>query len=206
RFPLEEAVTLSPVRYPALVFRLLAHLIAAWATAASVARADETDRPPDQGGFTHQMGIPSLTRKTIGAEYQSYKPAGAHELGGLFNVGAMYFLGHPIVGLGGLGGEGYVGGRAHDADYGARAYFTIPTLLIGAGIDWNAETHESDFILKLDVPVRRSGVVGRGSAMTIRWLPTRDQTFTVGVSLPFGDPEAGRSRPQSDYVKMDARR
>jgi hypothetical protein len=189
-----------------MVLRLLAHVITASAVAASIATADETDRPPNQGGFTHQMGIPSLMRTTFGAEYQSYKPAGEHELGGLFNVGVMHYLGHPIVGLGGLGLEIYAGGRAYQPDFGARAYFTIPTMRIGAGMDLNAESNERDFILKLDLPVRRGGIVGAGSAMTVRWIPTRDQTFTVGVSLPFGDPEAGRTRPHTDYVKMDARR
>jgi len=196
----------SPARSPCVVFRLLALTIVACLFAARVARSDETDRPPDQGGFTHQMGIPPLVRTMVGAEYLSYRPSDAHELGGLFNVGMMRYLGHPIVGLGGLGVEIYGGGRAQQGDFGARTYFTIPSLRVGAGMDFNLESDERDFILKLDVPMRRGGIVGGGSAMTVRWLPTRGQTFTVGVSVPLADPEAGRTRPRSDYVRMDARR
>ena len=91
----------SPARDPCVVFRPLALTIVTCLLAASVVRSDETDRPPDQGGFTHQMGIPSLVRTTVGAEYQSYRPDDAHELGGLINFGVMRYLGHPIVGLGG---------------------------------------------------------------------------------------------------------
>ena len=196
----------SPARYSCVVFRPLAPTIVVCLLAASVVQSDETDRPPDQGGFTHQMGIPSLVRTTVGAEYQSYRPSDAHELGGLVNVGVMRYLGHPIVGLGGIAFEAYGGGRERRGDFGSRAYFTIPTMRLGAGIDFNLASDESDFILKLDVPVRRGGIVGRGSAMTVRWLPTRGQTFTVGVSAPLADPEAGRTRPHDDYVKMDARR
>src|SRR5574341_1376742 len=182
----------SPTPYPCVAFRPLALTVVACLIAAPVARSQENDRPPDQGGFTHQMGIPSLMRRTVGVEYQTYRPAGAREIGGLFNVGAMHYLGHPIVGLGGLGVEIYGGGRAHEGDFGVRGYFTIPSMRIGAGLDFNAASDESDFILKLDVPTRRGGIVGRGSAMILRWLPSRGQTFTVGVSLPVGDPEAGR--------------
>ena len=192
----------SPARYPAMAFRCLTLIILAWAVAAPVASAEEIDRPPDQGGFTHQMGIPSVRRTTVGVEYQSYKPSGTHELGGLFNVGVMRTLGHPIVGLGGLGLEMYAGGHTHQTDFGARGYFNIPIMGIGAGMDYNAQSVESDFILKLDLPLRRGGIVGGGSTITLRWLPTRDQTFTVGLSAPFGDPEAGRTRPRSDYCLL----
>lgn len=186
--------------------RVLLCLAASFALAPAAARAGEIDRPPDQGGFTHQMGIPSVTHLSLGAEFLSYKPTSTGELGGLFNVGVTRILGHPVVALGGACAEAYIGGKAHDPDHGARVYFTMPTLLVGGGVDWNAEGHETNFILKVDVPVRRGGIVGGGSAMTLRWLPTRDQTFTVGLTLPIGDDDAGRSRPRTDYVQMDARK
>lgn len=196
----------SWARVPCVMFRPLALAIVACLLAAPAARSQEADRPPDQGGFTHQMGIPSLMRALVGAEYQTYRPAGPHELGGLLNIGGMRYEGHPIVGVGGLGAEIYAGGRAHQGDFGARGYFLIPTMRVGGGIDYNAVSHEKDFILKMDFPLRRGGIVGGGSAMTLRWLPARDQTFTVGLSLPIGDDEAGRTRAQADYVRMDARR
>jgi hypothetical protein len=166
---------------------------------------DPTDRPPDKGGFTRAMGIPSHWRATVGLEYQAYKPSSDLQNGGLIDAGIMRHIGNPMVGIAALGVEGYFGGRSNDADLGVRAYFTVPSLLIGGGVDYNAKSEESDFILKLDIPVRRRGIVGAGSAMTFRWLPTRDQTFTIGLTLPIGDRDAGLTRPQSDYVKMDSR-
>lgn len=196
----------SPARYRCVGVRPLALTIFACLIAAPLARSQETDRPPDQGGFTYQMGIPSVMRATVGAEYLTYRPAGGRDLGGLLNVGGMRLLGHPVVGLGGLAAEIYGGGRAYVGDFGARGYFVIPSMRLGAGVDHDFVSGESDFVLKLDSPLRRGGIIGHGSAMTVRWLPTRGQTFTVGLSLPFGDAEAGRTRAQLDYVRMDSRR
>ncbi len=167
---------------------------------------DPTDRPPDKGGFTRAMGIPSRVRATVGVEYQAYKPSSDLQNGALIDAGLMRYIGNPMVGIGGIGIEGYFGARANDPDLGLRAYFTIPSLLISGGVDYNVESEESDFMLRLDVPMRRRGIVGAGSCMSFRWLPTRDQTFTVGLTIPVGDRDAGRTRPQSDYVKMDSRK
>ncbi len=174
--------------------------------AAPVLGVTPTDRPPDRGGYTRTMGIPPLFKTTAGLEYLSYHTSTDHELGALFTLGVTRYLGNPVVGLLGIGVEGYIGGHASEPDLGGRAYLTVPSLLIGAGVDYNAESDESDLILRLDVPMRRKGIVGAGSAMTFRWLPHREQTFTVGLSIPLGDRDAGRTRPQSDYVKMDSRR
>jgi len=151
------------------------------------------------------MGIPSLLRKQIGFEFLGYNLGGDSELGGLVNFNFTRSLGHPVVGTAALAGEIYLGGRGYAADAGVRAYFMVPSLLIGAGVDYNIEADETDFILRLDVPTRRRGIVGGGSFLTLRWLPTRGQTFSVGISIPVGDRNAGKTRPQSDYVKMDPR-
>jgi len=189
-------------RYLALVATVLVALIASPVASKRI----PTDRPPDQGGFTRSMGIPSLLRKQVGVEFHSYRTSGDAEIGGLVNVGLTRSIGHPVVGIAALGVEGYVGARAYEMDGGGRAYFLVPSLLIGAGVDYNIEAEEADFLLKLDIPTRRRGIVGGGSFLTLRWLPTRDQTFTVGLSIPVGDRNAGKTRPQSDYVKMDDRR
>jgi hypothetical protein len=175
-------------------------------SAVSVHGVTPTDRAPDRGGYTRTMGIPPLFKTTAGLEYLSYHTSTDHELGALLTLGVTRYLGNPVKGLLGLGVEGYIGGHASEPDLGGRAYLTVPSLLIGAGVDYNTESDESDFILKLDVPMRRKGIVGAGSAMTFRWLPHREQTFTVGLNIPLGDRDAGRTRPQSDYVKMDNRR
>lgn len=166
----------------------------------------QTELPPEKGGFTKSMGMPSKIRKTVGMEVLGYRPQTVSDIGALANFGLMRYLGHPVVGTAGIGLEGYLGVRGGDFDGGGRAYFMVPSLLIGAGVDYGVAEEETDFILRLDIPGRRRGVVGGGSAVVLRWLPTRDQTFTIGVTVPIGDPHAGKTRPQSDYVKMDRRR
>ena len=151
------------------------------------------------------MGMPLRIRQTGGLEYLVYRPSQGADNGGLANIGVQQIIGNPVVGIAGLGLELYVGGRASNFDGGARAYFTIPAILLGAGVDQNFESNETDFILKLDLPLRRGGIVGAGSAMTLRWLPGRGQTFTVGATFPFGDRDIGRTRPQRDHVEMDDR-
>ena len=186
---------------------LIALFVVSFALPVVPARAvTPTDRPPEQGGYTRALEIPSVFRTTAGLDYLSYHTSTDHELGALFNLGVMRFIGNPLAGLLGVGVEGYIGGRAREADFGGRAYVAVPSLLIGAGVDYSAESGESDLILRLDVPMRRKGIVGAGSAMTFRWLPHREQTFSVGLSIPLGDRDAGRTRPQADYVKMDNRR
>ncbi|HEU4364480.1 MAG TPA: hypothetical protein VFT13_03350, partial [Candidatus Krumholzibacteria bacterium] len=189
--------------------RALATLLPGFLSVLLVAPArgvTPTDRPPEQGGYTRAMEIPSLFRTTVGLDFLSYHTSADHELGALLNLGTMRYLGNPLVGLLGLGVEGYGGGRAREPDFGGRAYLAVPSLLIGAGVDYSAESGESDLILRLDVPMRRKGIVGAGSAMTFRWLPHREQTFAIGLNIPLGDRDAGRTRPQPDYIKMDDRR
>jgi hypothetical protein len=173
--------------------------------ATAARNAAPTDRPPDQGGYTRVLGIPSLFKNTAGLEYLSYHTSTDHALGALLTVGTMRYIGSPVSGMLGLGVEGYLGGHASEVDVGGRAYLTVPSLLFGAGVDYSAGSNESDLLLRLDVPMRRKGIIGAGSAVTFRWLPHRDQTFAVGLNIPIGDRNAGRTRPQPDYVKMDNR-
>ncbi len=151
------------------------------------------------------MGLPPVVRVTTGLEFLGYRLSDEAELGGLANLGAMRYLDNPTVGLAGLGIEGYLGGRAAEIDVGGRAYFTVPSLLTGVGVDYSFQSRETDFVLKLDVPMRRGGIVGLGSSISLRWLPGRDQTVSLGLTVPIDDRDSGRTRPQSDYVAMDDR-
>lgn len=198
---------LNNIMIAMLIRAFATFLVAVWVLPVAPALGvTPTDRPPEQGGYTRAMGLPPLFKATAGLEYLSYHTSTDLELGALITLGVTRYLGSPVIGLLGLGVEGYVGGHASETDLGGRAYLTVPSLLIGAGVDYNTESNESDFILKLDIPMRRKGIVGAGSAVTLRWLPHREQTFTVGLNIPFGDRDAGRTRPQSDYIKMDTRR
>jgi hypothetical protein len=194
----------SPALNTAAMTRLVLVAVAFACLAAPAAHAsDPTNEPPDRGGFTRAMGMPLRVRQTAGVEYLVYRPIDGSQNGGLVNIGASRMIGNPVIGAAALGLEFYAGGHAGTFDGGGRAYFSIPALLLGLGVDQSVK--DTDFILKLDLPMRRGGIVGAGSAMTLRWLPGRGQTFTAGVTFPFGDRDIGHTRARQDHVQMDDR-
>jgi len=153
-----------------------------------------TDKPPRKGGYTYSLGMPSLYKPYAGFEMQSYATGENGELGGLINLGIDKDLGNPIVGAAAIGVEGYGGYRGQDFDGGGRAMFSIPSILFGAGVDYNITDDAVDFLMRLDITGRRGGVFGAGSTLALRYLPTRDHTFSVGVSAPLWGKHLGRSR------------
>lgn len=165
-----------------------------------------TDRPPVKGGHTYSLSMPSLYKPYAGFELQSYSTGDSGDLGGLLNAGVDKDLGNPIVGAAALGLEAYGGYRGQSLDGGGRAAFSIPSLLFGIGVDYNITDDSFDLLLRLDLTGRRGGVFGAGSTLAVRYLPTRDQTFSVGVSKPFWGRHLGRSRAKRDHVIMDDHR
>ena len=104
----------------------------------SVSWADSpTDRPPRKGGYTYSLGMPSLYKPYAGFELMGYRPGDDGDLGGFANLGINKDLGNPIVGAAAIGIEGYGGYRGQELDGGGRAVFSIPSLLFGAGVDYN---------------------------------------------------------------------
>ncbi|RKZ14599.1 hypothetical protein DRQ53_11135, partial [bacterium] len=164
-----------------------------------------TDKPPSQGGYTYSLGLPSLYKPFAGFEMQSYRTGDLGELGGLLNLGVNKDLGNPIVGAAALGVEAYGGYRGQAYDGGLRSSFSIPSLLLGAGVDYNIKDDTFDFLMRLDVTGRRGGVFGAGTTLAIRYLPTRENTFSVGVNVPLWGKHLGESRARRDHVVLDDR-
>jgi hypothetical protein len=172
----------------------------------SVSWADSpTDRPPRKGGYTYSLGMPSLYKPYAGFELMGYRPGDDGDLGGFANLGINKDLVNPIVGAAAIGIEGYGGYRGQELDGGGRAVFSIPSLLFGAGVDYNFTDEEFDFLMRLDVTGRRGGVFGNGTTVALRYLPTRDHTFSVGVSIPLWGRHLGESRARNDHVVLDER-
>jgi hypothetical protein len=182
-------------------------LIAIAALVCSAAQADvPTDRPPNKGGYTYSLGLPSLYKPYTGFELQSYSTGEKGELGGLLNFGIDKDLVNPIVGAAALGIEGYAGYRGQAYDGGGRAHFMIPSLLLGAGVDYNVTDDSFDFLLRAGFTTRRGGVFGAGTTVALRYMPTRDHTFSVGINVPLWGKHLGRSRAKRDHVVLDSRK
>ncbi|MDX2475580.1 MAG: hypothetical protein QNL91_17960 [Candidatus Krumholzibacteria bacterium] len=162
----------------------------------------QRDLPPSRGGMTYSLGMPPVYKGRTGMELQSYRPGDDDELAYFFNLGVSKDLGSPVVGIGGLRLEGYAGTRVRQFDGGGRLLFEMPSLYVGAGVDYNGRDEVADFLFQLDLPLRRGGVFGRGTTLAVRWLPTRDQTFSLGVNVPLWGRNIGATRPRSDNVGL----
>ncbi len=165
----------------------------------------QRDLPPEKGGETYSLGMPPVYKGRSGFEMQWYRPQNNSELAGFYNLGVSKDLGSPVVGIAALRLEGYVGWRNQDLDGGGRALFEIPSFYVGGGVDFNGTDKVWDFLLTLDLPLRRGGVFGRGTTLALRWLPARDQTFGLGINVPLWGRNIGKTRPKSDNVRLDYR-
>jgi hypothetical protein len=180
-------------------------ILGVFAVCKGVARA-QTDIPPGDGGLTYELGMPPVYKGRAGLESGWYRPQSASEPFGFFSLGVAKSLGSPVVGIAGLRLEGYVGMTHKKIDGGGRALFEIPSFHVGFGTDFNASDSVTDFLFALDLPLRRGGLFGRGTTLALRWLPTRDQTFSVGVNVPLWGRNIGATRPKRDHFGLIERK
>jgi hypothetical protein len=162
----------------------------------------QRDLPPSRGGTTYSLGMPPVYKGRAGFEMQSYRPQSTGIMASFINLGISKDLGSPVVGIAGLRLEGYGGFRTRDFDGGGRALFEIPSLYVGAGVDYNGRDEVADFLFQVDLPLRRGGIFGRGTTLAVRWLPSRDQTFSLGINVPLWGRNIGATRPGSDNVHL----
>lgn len=165
----------------------------------------QTDRPPEKGGRIFQLNMPPVYKGHAGATFGWYRPGEkADELRVLFHLGVMKDLLPPVAGVAALGLEGYGGFRGSQAaDGGGRALFSIPTLHLTGGADYNIPDDKFSFLFRLEIPFRRSGIFGRGSEVRFEWLTGKDNTFAVGVNVPLWGRNIGETRPQRDAVELE---
>lgn len=157
--------------------------------------------------------MPAVYNTYAGVEGQWYRPGQLDSFAGLVNLGVWKSLGSPVVGIAALGLEGYVGARSSnpsdggaDLDGGGRAYFKVPSLYFGLGVDYNIKDTAASFMLQLSLPMRRGGILGNGSTLDIRYLPGYHNTLSVGLSFPLPARNLGKTRPPHDAVRLESRK
>jgi hypothetical protein len=126
------------------------------------------------------------------------------EPGGAALIGIFKNIKAPTVDLLGWSSEGYAGGTGGAFDSGARLYLASPALFLQGGIDYSFRLERSDFILSASVPLRRGGILGRGSTLRVDWIPGRGQAFNMGFTIPLFQPWAGKTRPNSISFRLPA--
>ncbi len=155
---------------------------------------------PSVGGRTASLGQPIRWHWQIGLGTGLYLVGPSNNLMVRAAGGAYYSPLNPITKVSEIGMEAYVGARGSKADGGVRAIFQVPYLSAGLGADYNLRDGRLDMLVTAHTPVRRGGLLTRGTMLRLDWYPLRSHSFTLGVSAPLGDPLAGRNRPLRDFV------
>ncbi len=161
------------------------------------------DVPPDKGGMVYSLGMPPVWKGDAGATIGPYDPGQNGRLNTLVSMGLRRNLGSPVVGLAALGVEGYAGMRGEQVDGGGRALFMVPALHFTIGADFNVRDEAFDLLLRLELPIRRGGILGRGTQLRIDYVPTRGNTLGVGVGVPLWGRNIGATRPKRNTVKLE---
>jgi phosphatidylserine/phosphatidylglycerophosphate/cardiolipin synthase-like enzyme len=164
-----------------------------------------SDRPPEDGGEVFQLGMPPIWKGHAGGTvgwYTPGEPTGQAQI--LGHAGVLKDLLSPVAGVAAIGLEGYGGVRGVDGiDGGLRPLFSIPALHFTTGADWNIKDNRWSWLLRLEIPFRRTGIFGRGSQVRFDYLPGFDNTFAAGVNVPLWSRNSGETRPQRDAVELD---
>jgi len=191
--------------------QILAAFVSLSVLISSTSPAQSTNRLPEDGGEVFQLGMPPIWKGhagVMGGWYRPGKDAGfglsGDQLLVLGHVGVLKDLLSPVVGIAAIGLEGYGGFRGEDGlDGGGRALFSIPALHFTTGADYNITDSRWSALLRLEIPFRRSGILGRGSQVRFDWYPGFGNTFAAGVNVPLWGKNNGKTRPQRDAVELD---
>jgi hypothetical protein len=160
----------------------------------------QTSPAPSAGGRSVSLGQPIRWHWQVGLGTGVYLAGPSTDLMVRAAGGAYYAPLNPITKLSEIGMEVYLGARGNKADGGVRGVFQVPYLSAGIGADYNLVGGRLDMLFTAHTPVRRGGLLTRGTMLRLDWYPLQGHSFTLGVSAPLGDPLAGRNRPLRDFV------
>lgn len=166
-------------------------------SARSICAQDQ--RPPDIGGLTRSLGQPARWHWQIGigagAYFQDSTTLALRAV-----MGGYHAALNPVSKLAELGVEAYGGVRGTAVDGGVRGMLRVPYFSAGIGADYDFRSRQTTMVVTMYTPVRRGGLLTRGTLLRLDWYPLLSHSFTIGVSAPIADPLAGRNRPLRDYV------
>ena len=156
----------------------------------------------EKGETIYSMGVPSRYEFSLGPMFVIDQQQDKTRYGGQIYANLYRHIKNPLFGLG-ISGEGYVQYLDDDeVDGGARLFGAIRPIFLSAGVDYAINAESFDFILSLQLPLRRSGLFGNGSMLRADWIPGRDHTFNIGINIPIGEPFFGKTRPKSSKARL----
>jgi hypothetical protein len=116
--------------------------------------------------------------------------------------GIYHPRGSPVNALFGVAAEGYLLASDGGATGGARLLGVTRAINLGYGLDWDARENNYAFILSFNTAVRRGGLLGHGTLLRVDWIPARGSGLDVGITVPLGQPYAGRTRPRRTGISL----
>ncbi|HKO15733.1 MAG TPA: hypothetical protein VJU87_05810, partial [Gemmatimonadaceae bacterium] len=117
-------------------------------------------------------------------------------------AGVHHAVTNPVTGILGGSAEAYATLGGVDRGAGLRLLATSRIFALAAGADWNVSRGDLDLLISYQSAIRRGGLLGGGTMVRVDWLPTRHQTFGIGLSIPVRQPFAGRTRPRRTDVRL----
>ena len=190
---------MKPIRRSSLT------LAALFACALPQPCAAQDSLPPWQGGITTSLGQPPRNNAYVGATLGAdWRRAGATDLSLLGTLGTSRYLTNPVTGFVALAAEAYGGVRVTTPVLGGRLLLTVPMLGVGGGVDYSVRERRLSPVVEWALPLRRGGIVGRGSLLRAAWA-TRADAIELGVVVPLGQSAAGNTRPRHAEVTLPSR-
>jgi phosphatidylserine/phosphatidylglycerophosphate/cardiolipin synthase-like enzyme len=120
--------------------------------------------------------------------------------GGVAFIGLRHELVRPVIGIFGVAAEAYAAVEGGEVRGGGRLFGTIRALLLQGGVEiGHPDPWPPQFILTLEDPILRGGLLGNGSTLRFEWTPAA-RRFALGVTLPLFQPLAGGTRPRAISV------
>lgn len=178
----------------------------AWAAGPGLAAQtpDSAFIPPIAGTWQpiRSIGQPPRVKPHVSLGFGFDRLEPDYQAGITGAVGWSYDLTNPILGLLGVTAELYAGQRGRELDGGGRAYLESRLFYVRAGIDWNARLDRRDFVLSVVFPTTRGGWFGRGGEVRADWVPGRNHSFVLGVTVPVAQPLMGSTRPERVSVPL----
>jgi hypothetical protein len=160
--------------------------------------------PPIAGSWepVKSLGQPRRLKPFFTLGFGVERTSEGRQAGPTGSMGLFYDLFSPVYGALALSAEGYLGQRGERIDRGMRVHLESPAVFLRTGADWNARLGRVDLSVGTSFPVTRGGVLRRGGEFRLDWVTGPQPRLTGSISLPLGQPLAGRTRPRAVDVPL----
>lgn len=164
----------------------------------TVGRAADPLPQPDR---IISLGQPPRFKPYLAGMFSWVRDSDPARIGGDFTAGVYRDLSNPIVGALGIAVEGNIG-WADEWSSGVRVLGRSPALALGIGAEFRFGEGGVDLLVSFTPPLLRGGPFGHGGALRVDWIPTRDHSWRLGLTMPVAQPWMGKTRPRASRVAL----